>query len=244
VGEQKLSERLKTSLDELRMQVLGAQVLFGFQYQSLFQDSFERATPAEQIADGGSLAAIVFAFAMLISPPAEHRCIAILLWFGIGMSMRSGQRPELAEREMTDLHTKIDQMLTESRVILPGVQAMLGFQLIVFMSRAFERLPRALQVLHLGGLACSVAAMSLLIAPAAVHRLAFNGNDDPRFHRVGTHFLNVALFPLAVAIAAESFIAAWQLTKTTVIAATASLIVFSLLIGMWYVVPLSTRAPR
>ena len=38
-----LADRLKTSLDELRMQVLGAQVLFGFQFQGLFQDTFEQA---------------------------------------------------------------------------------------------------------------------------------------------------------------------------------------------------------
>jgi hypothetical protein len=36
----KLQDALKTSLDELRMQMLGAQVLFGFQFQGLFQNNF------------------------------------------------------------------------------------------------------------------------------------------------------------------------------------------------------------
>ena len=35
----------------------------------------------------------------------------------------------------TPLHTRIDQMLTEARVILPGAQAILGFQLIVTIRR-------------------------------------------------------------------------------------------------------------
>ena len=40
----KLQDALKTSLDELRMQMLGGQVLFGFQFQAMFQDNF-RAVP-------------------------------------------------------------------------------------------------------------------------------------------------------------------------------------------------------
>lgn len=38
----------------------------------------------------------------------------------------------------TPLHAKIEQSLTEARVILPGAQALLGFQLIVMMTRAFD----------------------------------------------------------------------------------------------------------
>ena len=41
----KLDSVLKISLDELRMQMLGSQVLFGFQFQGLFQDNFEALQP-------------------------------------------------------------------------------------------------------------------------------------------------------------------------------------------------------
>ena len=41
-----LDALLKISLDELRMQMLGAQVAFGFQFQSLFQDRFDVSDPA------------------------------------------------------------------------------------------------------------------------------------------------------------------------------------------------------
>jgi hypothetical protein len=36
----KLDDALKVSLDALRMQILGAQVLLGFEFQGLFQDGF------------------------------------------------------------------------------------------------------------------------------------------------------------------------------------------------------------
>src|SRR6185503_13135488 len=113
----------------------------------------------------------------------------------------------LPERSVTDLHTKIDQMLTEARVILPGAQATLGFQLIVVMTEAFERLPDSLQRLHLLALGLDALSVLLLIAPAAAHRLAFHGNDDERFHRLGSILVSAALAPLALAITAEVFIA-------------------------------------
>jgi hypothetical protein len=98
--------------------------------------------------------------------------VSLAAWFGLGIAVKAQgfDREHLQEREMTDPHGKIDQMLTEARVILPGVQAMLGFQLIVVMTAA------------------------------AVHRLAFCGNNDTRLHRSGTVLVTAALVPLAFAI--------------------------------------------
>ena len=45
------------------------------------------------------------------------------------------------QSEETPLPKQIDQMLTEARTILPGAQALLGFQLTVFLTESFERLP-------------------------------------------------------------------------------------------------------
>ncbi len=207
VAEKPLAQRLKTSLDELRMQTMGTQILFGFQLQSLFQPGFDQAGTAERAADAGSLAAILISFAVLIIAPAQHRlvepgqasrrllkvsrrcaelalgtmavalgCISfsitthlhvphsgliaalvsalgVILWFGSGIGLARMTHIQLPERETMDLHTRIDQMLTEARVILPGVQAMMGFQLIVVMTDAFGRLPQGFQNLHLAGVA-------------------------------------------------------------------------------------------
>src|SRR3954447_21176386 len=75
MAQQGLSKQLKLSLDELRMQTLGTQVLLGFQLQSLFQPGFNQAVVEERIADGVSLAAILIAFTALIIPPSQHRIV-------------------------------------------------------------------------------------------------------------------------------------------------------------------------
>jgi hypothetical protein len=56
-----------------------------------------------------------------------------------------GQRNE---RSTTPLHAKIEQMLIEARVILPGEQALFGFQLAIVLTRSFETLPPSSRIVH------------------------------------------------------------------------------------------------
>jgi hypothetical protein len=135
-------------------------------------------------------------------------------------------------------------MLTEARVILPGVQAMLGFQLIVVMTQAFDELGRGYQILHFIGLALTTVSVVLLISPAAVHRLAFSGEDNSRFHEIGSALVTAALVPLSLAIAAESCVAAWKLSETTWVSICAGAAALSLLLGLWYGIPLDLRFQR
>jgi hypothetical protein len=66
-------------------------------------------------------------------------------------------------------------MLTEARVLLPGVQALLGFQLIAVLTKPFEQLPIAFKIIHAGGLVMLAVAIVSLLAPAALHRRAIAG---------------------------------------------------------------------
>jgi hypothetical protein len=295
-----LARRLKTSLDELRMQVLGSQVLLGFQFQSLFQDGFQQAGPEVRTAAALGLLAICLSLAGLIVPAAQHRlveqgqatlrilrianrcaevslvflslalgsdifvaaslqgsshpltfaCCAILLstslWFGAAAfkhpaDLRAGDGNEAA-REEVDMHTKIEQMLTEARVILPGAQAMLGFQLIVTLTRKFDEMASGIKMLHFAALGALVLSVVLLITPAAVHRLGFAGKDDPSFLRIGSWLITAALVPLAGGIALDLSVAAWRLSANGAQAAWAGFGSFAVLIGLWYVWPLALRS--
>jgi hypothetical protein len=68
-----LNSLLKISLDELRMQMLGAQVAFGFQFQSLFQDRFDVSDPARRAVALAGLTLMVITLGLLIAAPAVHR---------------------------------------------------------------------------------------------------------------------------------------------------------------------------
>jgi hypothetical protein len=80
---------------------------------------------------------------------------------------------------------QIDQMLTEARVILPGSQALLGFQLAIVLTQAFDRLPSTVKVVHGAALLFVALSIVLLMAPAAYHRIVFKGEDSEEFLRIG-----------------------------------------------------------
>ena len=141
------------------------------------------------------------------------------------------------EMHATPLHEKIDHMLTESRVVLPGVQALLGFQLIVLLSKSFDQLPVAVRLVHLGALLAMALAMTLLIAPAAVHRLTFNGRDEESMHSIGSTLVTLALVPLAAGLSADLFVALFRLFDGSLVAPVVAVVAFAVLIGLWYLVP-------
>jgi Family of unknown function (DUF6328) len=170
---------------------------------------------------------------------------AVMLWYVIALMHRATSKQEnvmTEETEATPLSTKIDYMLTEARVVLPGVQALLGFQLIAVLTKPFEQLPTELKMAHAAGLAMMALSMMLLMAPAAFHRLAFNGEDVPAAHRVGSILITAALGVLALGLGAEVMVAFGALTRRLEIGALVALLVVLVLFGLWYVWPLAVRA--
>jgi hypothetical protein len=55
----KLESLIKVALDELRMQMLGVQVLFGFQFQGIFQEGFDDVSALGRRIDALGLALMV-----------------------------------------------------------------------------------------------------------------------------------------------------------------------------------------
>jgi hypothetical protein len=121
------------------------------------------------------------------------------------------------------------------------VQALLGFQFAVTMTNAFAKLPALDRGIHFFALAMEAAAMMLLIAPAAIHRLTFGGVDAKRFHDIGSGLLTVALAPLALGIAADFYVASFKMLNDAPLAAGAAGIVVVTLAGLWYALPLILR---
>jgi hypothetical protein len=72
-------------------------------------------------------------------------------------------------------------MLTEARVIIPGGQALLGFQFVATLTKSFDDVPLGIKWLHVSSLAAVSLSVLLLMTPAALHRLAFHGEDNLRF---------------------------------------------------------------
>jgi hypothetical protein len=87
-----------------------------------------------------------------------------------------------------------------------------------------------------------VIAVVLLIAPAAVHRLTFQGRDDPQFVRLGSLIITLALLPLAASICCDTWVALHKLTASDTLPTVGALVTAVFLLTLWFVVPLSLRA--
>ena len=181
---------------------------------------------------------------------------ALMLWYGLGLIARglgSGNRIGNAERDTEDamaeaqgtpIETRVEHVLTEARVVLPGVQALLGFQLAGVLTDAFDDLPLSSQVLHFVSLGALALAAMLLIAPAAYHRLVEAGEDTEQFHRVASAFVISAVAPLALGIALDIVIVVRKLTELLPMAVGAGLVAASLFATAWYLVPAWARRHR
>ncbi|MCC8954178.1 hypothetical protein H8B02_12155 [Bradyrhizobium sp. Pear77] len=169
--------------------------------------------------------------------------VGLCLHFGLGMALRRKAKPLPPESE-TPLKTKIEQLLTEARVIIPGGQALLGFQLVATLTKSFQALPGSMQAVHAAGLLSVAFSILLLMTPASLHRLAYHGEDDPQFFRIGSALVIAAELPLALGIAADVAVVFYVVSEDTRSAIAIGTSVFVSLLTAWYGLPLWHREVR
>jgi hypothetical protein len=181
----------------------------------------------------------IFGKAQAITGAAVASLSALWFWYGVEYVALACKTPNrMAEmHEKIPLIKKIDQMLTEARVILPGAQALLGFQLIVVLSDAFERLPVQEQMVHGLALGCVALATVLLMAPAAYHRLVYGGEASQDVYRIGGTFIMVATVALAAGLAADTHVVVTKITGHELAGIVSSLAAFFVLTGLWHIWP-------
>ena len=175
---------------------------------------------------------------------AAFAVVALFFWFGIARMIKQPEKNMSGDEEegKTPLHTRIEQMLTESRVMLPGAQAILGFQFAILLTKAFDQLPQSAHAVHVAALALVALAVILLMTPAAVHRITFGGEDSERFHTIGTRFIVAAAVPLGLGISLELFVALVRVTGSAALGILGACVTAALFAGLWFVQPLLLRA--
>jgi len=174
---------------------------------------------------------------------------AVAMWYGIEWLVRSRHRAPTRQTEDktmasrgTDLSTRIEQVLTEARVVLPGAQALLGFQFAAILMDAFEKLPRTSQLVHLASLGLIALSIVFLMSPAAFHRIVERGQDTERLHRFSSAMVLCAMVPLAFGIAGDCYVVLDKglgSASQALALAGLSLVFF---FGLWFGVTLTIRA--
>jgi hypothetical protein len=176
--------------------------------------------------------------------------LALASWYGVEVLRRwqlgCTETYDMAEKQSkaTPVGTRIEQMLTEARVILPGAQALFGFQLVCVLSEAFEKLPAASKLVHALSAGSVAVAVMLLMAPAAIHRIVWRGEDSETFHRTGSILVTVATLPLALGLAGGAYVVIAKIAQSAAVGAAAATAMLAALIGLWHVYPYYLRRER
>lgn len=176
-------------------------------------------------------------FAVLISGAA------VFFWFGLGLLSKLSNWDRAAkvdtnrkreQMQQTALHDKVEQVLTEARVVLPGAQALLGFQFATILMDGYEKLPQTSQFIHLSGLGIMGLSVIMLMTPAAYHRIVERGEDTEHFHRVASRLLLVAMFFLPLGMCADLYVVMNKVMNSTTSAILGAAAGISFFYALWF----------
>lgn len=173
--------------------------------------------------------------------------LALILWYAIEIALRkpeSWMRSMESKRpkpESPSLKERIEQLMTETRIILPGVQALLGFQLFAMLSQSFDKLSTTAKLVHVSGLGALGVAMILLMAPAAYHRIVTAGEATEDVLRFSHYALLASMVPLALGLAAGLYVVLTRVAATPWGPAVAAAVSAAVMLAAWFALPLILR---
>ncbi len=189
---------------------------------------------------GGRAAAAIFAAIILV--------VALFFWYGLELAGRRRKEGalhlpalidplrgnNLNEEEETNLTTRIKQVFIECRVVLPGAQALLGFQLIIMWMTAFRRIPHLWQLLHLASLTATTVCTVLLMAPAAYHRIVNRGDDSEELHHFTSLMLLAAMVFLGFGVAGDFYVVSRVTGLSAIFSASLAIGLLLFFYGAWF----------
>jgi len=141
-------------------------------------------------------------------------------------------------KEEISLDSAAGHVLEECRMVLPGIQALFGFQLIAVFNQGFgEKLSRPEQLVHLVALVLTTLSMALVMTPAALHRMAEPKKVSERFLWLASNMILAGMFPLALAVGLDAYVVASVVLHNDVLAALIAAVLVLVFAALWLLLP-------
>ena len=127
-------------------------------------------------------------------------------------------------------------------MVIPGIQALFGFQLIAIFNEGFEqKLAEPVQVVHLVALVLAALSMALVMTPAAIHRIAEPMSVSERFLWMASNLLLAGMVSLALGVALDVFVVSTALTGSHAIGLGIGVMALLVFLVLWLAVPRRER---
>jgi|tagenome__1003787_1003787.scaffolds.fasta_scaffold20138083_2 hypothetical protein len=140
-------------------------------------------------------------------------------------------------KKKEELSGAISHLLEECRMVLPGVQALFGFQLVAVFNQRFKDLQFNDQALHLAAVACVALSAALVMTPAAFHRQVLPDGVSEQMLKISTWLLLASMALLAIGIAADFFILAILVLENRTVSMILAAALFIVLALLWFGFP-------
>jgi len=150
-----------------------------------------------------------------------------------------------ASKEMLPLSEAVTHLLEECRMVLPGIQALFGFQLIaVFNSTFRERLSSTEQYFHLAAVGLVAVAVALVMAPAALHRQTDPQAASQDFITTASRLLLLSMFPLMLGISFDFYLIARLILNNMALSLLLGTLLLCLFATLWFLFPRLTSLQK
>jgi hypothetical protein len=155
----------------------------------------------------------------------------------------SSQAQSSPDREELSLNDAASHVLEECRTVVPGMQALFGFQLIaVFTAQFNEVLSPIEQMLHLAAIILVTIAIILVMAPAALNRQSDPMAVSRRFITISSRLLAASMAPLTAGICLDVYVVARVIVGARLVAAILAFLLLGVFIVFWLLMPRLVRS--
>ncbi|MGE5377062.1 MAG: DUF6328 family protein [Bacteroidota bacterium] len=154
------------------------------------------------------------------------------------MNNKNSRKQAQTCKEELPLDKAASLVLDESRMVLPGIQALFGFQLIVVFNDAFtQKLNIFEQRLHLLAIALVLIATMIIFIQAVFHRQTAEKEVASEFIRIASRLLLLSMFPVVTSICIEFYLISRVILNDVLMAVLFTLGIFCLFLLLWVGLP-------
>ncbi|MGH7906070.1 MAG: DUF6328 family protein [Candidatus Binataceae bacterium] len=173
--------------------------------------------------------------------------VALSFWYALAIWHRLFRHHIVsAEREadsasekpvMVGLEEKISNVELEARIVLPGNQALLGFQFIGVLLGGFAPLPFVVKIVYVASFGLVALSISLLMSISPYHRVGERGFATPNFYRYASRIITISMVPLGLGVAGDVYIVVYKLFSSQALAIVIALCLLTFFYALWFGYP-------
>jgi ABC-type protease/lipase transport system fused ATPase/permease subunit len=148
--------------------------------------------------------------------------------------------PHESEDEKQRIDRELIELLNELRVVLPGVQVLFAFLLILPFSKGFPGVTHAERLVYIAAVLLTTFSTVLLLAPSSYHRLRFRDPDKEQLIKDSNRLTIAGTAALALAILCVVYlVTAYVFSSWAGLAAVAFCGI--MFVVFWYALPMSQQ---